>query len=50
MITFTPSLAQRIWDRLVMGQLGFIFNCRGDYYRLERGEAMRFSREAPSST
>src|SRR3989454_12265421 len=39
MITFTPSLHSAFGTGVVMGQLGFIFNCRGDYYSLERGEA-----------
>jgi gamma-glutamyltranspeptidase/glutathione hydrolase len=39
MITFTPSLHSAFGTGVVMGQLGFIFNCRGDYYSLEAGEA-----------
>ena len=39
MITFTPSLHSAFGTGVVMGNLGFIFNCRGDYYTLERGEA-----------
>lgn len=39
MITFTPSLHSAFGTGVVMGQLGFIFNCRGDYYSLEPGEA-----------
>jgi gamma-glutamyltranspeptidase/glutathione hydrolase len=39
MITFTPSLHSAFGTGVVMGQLGFIFNCRGDYYSLTPGEA-----------
>ena len=39
MITFTPSLHSAFGTGVVMGQLGFIFNCRGDYYTLTPGEA-----------
>jgi gamma-glutamyltranspeptidase / glutathione hydrolase len=39
MITFTPSLHSAFGTGVVMGNLGFIFNCRGDYYTLEPGEA-----------
>src|SRR2546430_3383995 len=39
MITFTPSLHSAFGTGVVMGDLGFIFNCRGDYYSLEAGEA-----------
>lgn len=39
MITFTPSLHSAFGTGVVMGDLGFIFNCRGDYYTLEPGEA-----------
>ncbi|MFN2577121.1 MAG: gamma-glutamyltransferase [Pyrinomonadaceae bacterium] len=39
MISFTPSLHSAFGTGVVMGQLGFIFNCRGDYYTLEPGEA-----------
>ena len=38
-ITFTPSLHSAFGTGVVMGSLGFIFNCRGDYYSLEPGEA-----------
>jgi len=39
MIGFMPSL-HSAWDTgVVMGDLGFIFNCRGDYYSLVPGEA-----------
>ncbi|HMH43379.1 MAG TPA: gamma-glutamyltransferase, partial [Pyrinomonadaceae bacterium] len=39
MISFTPSLHSAFGTGVVMGDLGFIFNCRGDYYSLEPGEA-----------
>src|SRR5215813_605122 len=39
LITFTPSLHSAFGTGVVMGNLGFIFNCRGDYYKLEPGEA-----------
>ena len=39
MITFTPSLHSAFGTGVVMGDLGFIFNCRGDYYSLNAGEA-----------
>jgi gamma-glutamyltranspeptidase/glutathione hydrolase len=39
MITFTPSLHSGFGTGVVMGDLGFIFNCRGDYYSLVPGEA-----------
>src|SRR5213083_1094720 len=39
MVSFTPSLHSAFGTGVVMGNLGFIFNCRGDYYSLEPGEA-----------
>jgi gamma-glutamyltranspeptidase / glutathione hydrolase len=39
MITMTPSLHSAFGTGVVMGELGFIFNCRGDYYSLEPNEA-----------
>jgi gamma-glutamyltranspeptidase / glutathione hydrolase len=39
MITLTPSLHSAFGTGVAMGDLGFIFNCRGDYYSLEEGEA-----------
>lgn len=39
MVTFTPSLHSGFGTGIVMGDLGFIFNCRGDYYSLVPGEA-----------
>src|SRR5947207_7285903 len=38
-ITFPPSLHSAFGTGVVMGDLGFILNCRGDYYKLEPGEA-----------
>ena len=39
MITFTPSLHSGFGTGVVMGDLGFAFNCRGDYYSLVQGQA-----------
>jgi gamma-glutamyltranspeptidase/glutathione hydrolase len=39
MISFTPSLHSSFGTGVVMGDLGFIFNCRGDYYSLVPGHA-----------
>jgi gamma-glutamyltranspeptidase/glutathione hydrolase len=39
MISFEPSLHSGFGTGVVMGDLGFIFNCRGDYYSLEPGTA-----------
>ena len=39
MITFTPSLHSAFGTKMVMGDLGFILNCRGDYYSLVEGHA-----------
>ena len=39
MITFTPSLHSAFGTKVVIGKLGFIFNCRGDYYSLVPGHA-----------
>jgi len=39
MITFTPSLHSAFGTKVVMGNLGFILNCRGDYYSLVPGHA-----------
>lgn len=39
MISFTPSLHSGFGTGVVMADLGFIFNCRGDYYSLVPGEA-----------
>jgi len=39
MISFTPSLHSAFGTKVVMGNLGFILNCRGDYYSLVEGHA-----------
>jgi len=39
MISFTPSLHSSFGSKIVMGGLGFILNCRGDYYSLVEGHA-----------
>src|SRR5207244_117054 len=39
MISFTPSLHSGFGAKIVMGNLGFPFNCRGDYYSLVEGHA-----------
>ena len=39
MVSFEPSLHSSFGTGVVMGSTGFIFNCRGDYYSLVRGEA-----------
>jgi gamma-glutamyltranspeptidase/glutathione hydrolase len=39
MITFTPSLHSSFGTKVVIGNLGFMFNCRGDYYSLVPGHA-----------
>ena len=39
MVSFEPSLHSSFGTGVVMGNTGFIFNCRGDYYSLVRGEA-----------
>jgi len=39
MVSFEPSLHSTFGTGVVMGDLGFIFNCRGDYYSLVAGEA-----------
>ncbi|MBZ5680776.1 MAG: gamma-glutamyltransferase [Acidobacteriia bacterium] len=39
MVSFEPSLHEAFGTGVVMGSTGFIFNCRGDYYSLVRGEA-----------
>lgn len=39
MISFTPSLHSGFGTGVVMADLGFIFNCRGDYFSLIPGEA-----------
>src|SRR5439155_185254 len=39
MVSFTPSLHSAFGSGIVIGDLGLIFNCRGDYYSLVPGEA-----------
>ena len=39
MVSFEPSLHSAFGTGVVMGDLGFIFNCRGDYYSLVPGHA-----------
>lgn len=39
MVSFEPSLHSSFGTGVVMGDTGIIFNCRGDYYSLQRGEA-----------
>src|SRR5438093_7005062 len=39
MVSFEPSLHSGFGTGVVMADLGFIFNCRGDYYSLVSGEA-----------
>jgi gamma-glutamyltranspeptidase/glutathione hydrolase len=38
-ISFTPSLHSGFGTKVVMGNLGFLLNCRGDYYSLVPGHA-----------
>jgi gamma-glutamyltranspeptidase/glutathione hydrolase len=38
-ISFTPSVHSSFGTKVVMGDLGFTFNCRGDYYSLVPGHA-----------
>jgi gamma-glutamyltranspeptidase / glutathione hydrolase len=39
MVSFEPSLHSVFGTGVVMGDTGIIFNCRGDYYSLVRGQA-----------
>ncbi len=39
MVSFTPSLHSGLGTGVVMADLGFVFNCRGDYYSLVPGHA-----------
>jgi gamma-glutamyltranspeptidase / glutathione hydrolase len=39
MVSFEPSLHSLFGTGVVVGDTGIIFNCRGDYYSLVRGEA-----------
>ena len=38
-VSFTPSLHSNFGSKVVMGNLGFLLNCRGDYYSLVPGHA-----------
>jgi gamma-glutamyltranspeptidase/glutathione hydrolase len=38
-VSFTPSLHANFGGKVVMGNLGFLLNCRGDYYSLVPGHA-----------
>ena len=38
-VSFTPSLHSGFGTKVVMGNLGFIFNCRGDYFSMVPGHA-----------
>lgn len=38
-VSFTPSLHNSFGTKVVMGNLGFTFNCRGDYFSLVPGHA-----------
>jgi gamma-glutamyltranspeptidase / glutathione hydrolase len=38
-VSFTPSVHSSFGTKVVMGSLGFTFNCRGDYYSLVPGHA-----------
>ncbi len=38
-VSFEPSLHSAFGTGVVMGHLGFIFNCRGDYFSLKPGTA-----------
>jgi gamma-glutamyltranspeptidase/glutathione hydrolase len=38
-ISFTPSLHSGLGTKVVMGDLGFAFNCRGDYFSMVEGHA-----------
>ena len=51
MVSFTPSLHSGFGTKVVMGNLGFILNCRGDYYSLVPGHANALaSGKRPRST
>jgi gamma-glutamyltranspeptidase/glutathione hydrolase len=39
MISFTPSLHSSFGSKIAIADLGFIFNCRGDYFSLVPGHA-----------
>ena len=46
MVSFEPSLHSGFGTGVVMADLGFIFNCRGDYYSLTPGEPRARTRQA----
>ena len=51
MVSFEPSLHSAFGTGVVMGDLGFILNCRGDYYSLVPGHANALEpRKRPRST
>jgi gamma-glutamyltranspeptidase/glutathione hydrolase len=51
MVSFEPSLHSAWGTGVVMADLGFILNCRGDYYSLVPGEANALApRKRPRST
>ena len=51
MLTFTPSLHDGFGVGVVMGDLGFSLNCRGDVYSLVAGHANALApRKRPRST
>jgi gamma-glutamyltranspeptidase / glutathione hydrolase len=51
MVSFEPSLHSGFGTGMVVGDLGFIFNCRGDYYSLVPGEPNALEpRKRPRST
>jgi gamma-glutamyltranspeptidase/glutathione hydrolase len=51
MVSFVPSLHSKFGTGVVMGDTGIIFNCRGDYYSLIRGEANALEpRKRPRNT
>ena len=43
-ISFTPSLHSSFGSKVVLGDLGFILNCRGDYYSFVPGHANALAR------
>ena len=50
MVSFEPSLHSGFGTGVVVGDLGFIFNCRGDYYSLVQGTiSLSGSSDSPST-
>jgi gamma-glutamyltranspeptidase/glutathione hydrolase len=49
-VSFTPSLHSGFGTKVVMGDLGFTFNCRGDYFSLVPGHANASARQTARST